>query len=54
VVLITQHYHYVSASHGGINKTHKAILKEYCFIPRSAVAAFIARCRKCVDSGYRC
>lgn len=50
---IIQEIHCNSTSHGGINKTHTDILKQYCFIPRSCVIAYIARCRKCQDNSYK-
>jgi hypothetical protein len=40
---------HIACAHAGIGKTFKCIQKEYCFVPRSAISAYIARCQKCVE-----
>jgi len=48
---ITQKIHFISACHGGINKTHKHIVKTYDFIPKSAIIAYVNRCARCLEVG---
>lgn len=45
-VIVTSH---IAASHGGISKTFKFLQKTYSMVPRSAVAAYIATCQRCIE-----